>query len=101
MGNTLLVPIMGGIGAAISTGLSYIVFFAMRTFLSNRYVPMKWDVGKFSIIVLLFLAYAWYNTFHSFGAVTVLGYVMILAIIVCNYQDIIRDGYHLLKKQFS
>lgn len=101
MGNTLLVPIMGGIGAAISTGLSYIVFFAMRTFLSNMYFPMKWDVGKFSIIVLLFLAYAWYNTFHSFGAVTVLGYVMILAIIVCNYQDIIRDGYHLLKKQFS
>ena len=101
MGNTLLVPIMGGIGAAISTGLSYIVFFAMRTFLSNRYFPMKWDVGKFSIIVLLFLAYAWYNTFHSFGAVTVLGYVMILAIIVCNYQDILRDGYHLLKKQFS
>ena len=101
VGNTLLVPIMGGIGAAISTGLSYIVFFAMRTILSNRYFPMKWGVGKFSLITLLFLAYAWYNTFHSFGAVTVLGYVVILAIIVCNYRDIIRDGCHLLKKQFS
>ena len=101
MGNTLLVPSMGGIGAAISTGLSYIVFFAVRTFLSNKYFPMKWGVGKFSIIVLLFLAYAWYNTFHSFGAVTVLGYVIIFAIIICNYRDVIGDGYHLLKKQFS
>lgn len=101
MGNTILVPIMGGVGAAISTGLSYIVFFAMRTFLSNRYFSIKWGVGKFSIITLLFVAYAWYNTFHSFGAVTVLGYVMILVIIVCNYRDIIRDGCHLLKKQFS
>lgn len=99
MGNTLLVPIMGGIGAAISTGLSYIVFFAMRTILSNRYFPMKWGVGKFSIITLLFLVYAWYNTFRNFGMVTVLGYVVILVIISCNYRDVIRDGFHLLKKQ--
>ena len=101
MGNTLLVPIMGGVGAAISTGLSYIVFFAMRTILSNRYFPMKCGVGKFSLITLLFLVYAWYNTFWSFGMVKVLGYVVILVIMVCNYRDVIRDGFHLLKKQFS
>lgn len=101
VGNTLLVPIMGGVGAAISTGLSYIVFFAVRTILSNRYFPMKWGMGKFSLITLLFLAYAWYNTFHSFGMITVLGYVVILAIMVCNYQDVIRGGFHLLKKRFS
>lgn len=100
-GNTLLVPIMGGVGAAISTGLSYIVFFAMRTILSSRYFPMKWGMGKFSLITLLFLAYAWYNTFHSFGIVTVLGYVTLFAIIAFNYQDVIRDGFHLLKKRFS
>lgn len=101
VGNTLLVPIIGGVGAAISTGLSYIVFFAVRTILSNRYFPMKWGMGKFSLITLLFLAYAWYNTFHSFGMITVLGYVVILAIMVCNYQDVIRGGFHLLKKRFS
>lgn len=101
VGNTLLVPIMGGVGAAISTGLSYIVFFAVRTILSNRYFPMKWGMGKFSLITLLFLAYAWYNTFHSFGMITVLGYVVILVIMVCNYRDVIRDGFHLLKKQLS
>lgn len=101
VGNTLLVPIMGGVGAAISTGLSYIVFFAVRTILSNRYFPMKWGMGKFSLITLLFLAYAWYNTFHSFGMITVLGYVVILVIMVCNYQDVIRGGFHLLKKRFS
>ena len=99
--NTLLVPIIGGVGAAISTGLSYIVFFAMRTILSNKYFPMKWGMGKFSLITLLFLAYAWYNTFHSFGMVTVLGYVTIFAIMVFNYRDVIRDGFRLLKKRFS
>lgn len=62
---------------------------------------MKWGMGKFSLITLLFLAYAWYNTFHSFGMITVLGYVVILVIMVCNYLDVIRDGFHLLKKQLS
>ena len=92
---------MRQIDVPVTFVLSYIVFFAMRTILSNQYFPMKWDMGKFSLITLLFLAYAGYNTFHSFGMVTVLGYVTIFAIIVFNYQDVIRDGFHLLKKQFS
>ena len=61
---------------------------------------MKWGGGKFSLITLLFLVYAWYNTFHGFGMVTVLGFVGILVIMVCNYRDVIRDGFHLMKKQF-
>ena len=96
-GNTLLVPLLGGVGAAISTGLSYIVFFAMRTILSNRYFPMKWGMGKFSVITLLFLAYAMYNTFCGFGIVTVLGYAVVLALLVLVYRDVVRDGWRLMK----
>lgn len=99
-GNMLLVPVFGGIGAAISTGLSYIVFFAMRTILSNRYFPMKWGLGKFFAITVLFLVYALYNTFRDFGIVTVLGYVSILAVLIVTYQDVIKDGLHLLKRHF-
>lgn len=99
-GNTLLVPVFGGVGAAISTGLSYIVFFAMRTILSNRYFPMKWGLGKFFAITVLFLGYALYNTFRGFGIVTVLGYVVIFVALILSYRDVIRDGLHLLKKHF-
>lgn len=101
VGNTLLVPVYGGVGAAISTGLSYIVFFAMRTILSNRYFPMKWGMGKFFVITMLFLGYALYNTFCAFGIVTILGYAAILAVLIVVYRDVIQDGLHLLKKQFS
>lgn len=97
-GNTLLVPIYGGIGAAISTGLSYIVFFAMRTILSNRYFPMKWGLGSFFAITVLFLGYALYNTFCSFGIVTVLGYVVIFVMLIIIYRDVIRDGWQLINK---
>lgn len=37
LGNSILVPMYGCQGAAVSTGISYIVFFIMRTFLSNKY----------------------------------------------------------------
>ena len=98
-GNTLLVPVYGGVGAAISTGLAYIVFFAMRTILSNRYFPMKWGMGKFYVLTVLFLGYALYNTFNSFGLVTALGYAAILAVLIVVYRDVVQDGWYLIKKQ--
>lgn len=96
-GNTLLVPVYGGIGAAISTGLSYIVFFVMRTVLSKRYFPMNWGMGKFSAITILFLGYALYNTFYGFGIMTVLGYAVIFAVLIFLYRDVIREGCKLAK----
>lgn len=98
-GNTLLVPVYGGVGAAISTGLSYIVFFAMRTVLSNRYFPMKWGLGHFGVNMMLFLMFALYNTFCHFGFFTILGYVVVLTVLIVTYWDVIQDGLHLLKKQ--
>ena len=100
-GNTLLVPYYGGVGAAVSTGLSYIVFFVMRTILSNRYFPVKWGMGKFSVVTLLFLGYAVYNTFRAFDIITVLGYLVILAVLLVVYRDVVRDGWYLLKKHLS
>lgn len=97
-GNSLLVPVYGGVGAAISTGLSYIVFFAMRTILSNRYFPMKWGMGHFGVNMMLFLMFALYNTFCHFGIFTILGYVVILTVLIVTYRDVIQDGLHLLKK---
>lgn len=97
-GNSLLVPVYGGIGASISTGLSYIVFFAMRTILSNRHFPVKWGFGHFSINMMLFLEFALYNTFCHFGIFTILGYVVNLMVLIVTYQDVIQDGVHLLKR---
>lgn len=97
VGNTLLVPIYGGVGASISTGFSYIVFFAIRTILSNRYFPMKWGMGKFFVITLMFLAYALYNTFNKFGIMTVLGYFALFAVLLYFYRDVVQDGWRLGK----
>lgn len=97
-GNELLVPIYGGIGAAISTGLSYIVFFGMRTVISNHYFPIRWRMPQFCAVTALFLLYALYNTFCPFGLITVMGYVGILAVLCIVYRDVLAEGWRLLKK---
>lgn len=98
--NALLVPVYGGVGAAISAGLSYIVFFVMRTVLSNRYFPTKWKLGEFFTVTVLYSAYALYNTFCPFGVVTVLGYIVIVAVLFLIYRDVITEGWQQVKKLF-
>lgn len=56
-GNYLLVPKYGAMGASISTGISYIVFFWMRTLISRR-LWFNFPIGIYikDIILLLILS---------------------------------------------
>lgn len=97
VGNFLLVPIYGGIGAAIATGLSYIVLFAMRTILSNHFFPTKWCLGRFFVLTVLYIAYATYNTFFSFGIGAILGGVVIITVLFLAYRNIIVEGWRHIR----
>lgn len=66
IGNWLLTPIMGPQGAALSTGVSYIVFFALRTALSNRVFYVKYRLPRFAVAVAALMAFAVYGSNHSF-----------------------------------
>ncbi|MGG1397343.1 oligosaccharide flippase family protein [Bacillus salipaludis] len=60
IGNWLLVPHYGGLGASISTGVSYILFFSLRTFISLKYYKVKYGLKKVYIsttVLLLFSSY--------------------------------------------
>ena len=50
--NLLLIPKLGGVGAAIATGLSYIVFFCARTVISRR-LWIRFPVGQFAVYLVL------------------------------------------------
>ena len=58
IGNYFLIKSFGAKGAAISTGLSYIVFFIARTVLANKVYKINFALGRFfvSIVVVYFLA---------------------------------------------
>ena len=97
IGNTLLVPSMGCQGAAISTGLSYIVFFSLRTIMSNKYYYTDFKLKKFYILTGATCLYAWYATFHRFDIVLLLGYLACITLLILLYNTTIQWGISYLK----
>ena len=61
-GNLLLVPRLGGVGAAIATAFTYIVYFGIGTCLSEKLYPAGYDHRKFGIALTVYTAYAAYAT---------------------------------------
>lgn len=96
VGNNMLVPILKCQGAAISTGLSYIVFFSLRTYLSNKYFYVDFKLKKFYLLTFVVSLYALYNTFVVFNIGSVLGYIVCFFLIVALYKDTICWGIKYL-----
>lgn len=101
MGNALLVPILGGKGAAISTGISYIVFFICRTSFSNKYYYVNYNLWKIALLIIVAIGYAYYNTFFPFGVMSVVGYVICIVVLLVLYWKGIKEGIEIGKRQVS
>lgn len=61
LGNWLLVPEHGAIGASISTAISFIIFFALRTWISKRYYSIKYPMIKIYLMIIVIFVYASYS----------------------------------------
>ncbi len=64
-GNLLLVPRYKGVGAALATALTYIVYFAIGTFFANRCYPVNYNFRNLIISLAAYIAYAFYATFSD------------------------------------
>lgn len=87
IGNSVLVPFVGPKGAAISTGLSYIVFFIMRTVIGSKYYKVNYNLGKFAVITVFLIGFAVVNTFSRFGIWTIASYLTCIGCLVVLYRD--------------
>ena len=91
IGNVILVPIMAGKGAAISTGISYIVFFTLRTFLARKQYYVDYKLVRIFIFTALTLLYALINTFFEFGTITILGFIICVLCLYLFYRNEIKS----------
>lgn len=102
VGNWILTPLMGPRGAAISTGISYIVFFALRTGLSNKVFYVDYHLKKFSVVILALFAYSWYGSTHSFSLIQVAAFVAIIVVMCILYRQYLAEavsyGKELIEK---
>lgn len=91
IGNLLLVPTFGCKGAAISTGISYIIFFTTKTIISNKYYYINHNLTNFYIITFLTILYAFFNTFNTFSILCILFYIVLISILIILYIDTFKE----------
>ncbi|WP_461614112.1 oligosaccharide flippase family protein [Clostridium sp. Marseille-QA1073] len=100
IGNIILVPIYGGKGAAISTGLSNIIFFIMRTFISLKHFKVNYHLKKFSIMTLAFSSYILYATFNKANMTYIFIGIGELLLLYFLYKDYINRGVLAFNKSY-
>ncbi|WP_255993626.1 lipopolysaccharide biosynthesis protein [Clostridium perfringens] len=100
VGNLILVPSLGAKGAAISTGLSYIVFFTARTVISKRLYYVDYNLKMFYISTVLVTVLAIYASFNTSMLILVLLGIVILLIVCLIYREVIVLALHYIDDKF-
>ena len=100
-GNILLIPIFGRVGAAISTGISYILFFTLRTFFSLKYFKVNYHLKRIYILIIITFIFAIYSTFVPLSYIHFIYYVLELLAIFVLYKNNFKDFKMILKEKFK
>ena len=105
IGNTLLVPRYKGIGAALATAVTYIVYFAIGTYFSKKCYPVKYRIGMFSVSLIMYVVYAAYATVTKDQIVSAaVGTVFLIVNCIINRKTLTglwKYGMEALKKLFD
>ena len=89
LGNTLLVPTFKGIGAAMATAATYIVYFVMGTYFANKCYRVEYKFGRFVIGLVAYICYGAYATFTSKELYSVLlGLCLIIGLMILNMKTV-------------
>lgn len=94
--NLILIPLWGGRGAAVATGLSYIAFFWGRTLISRKLwepFPLRHFVGNTLILLVNCAA----HTFLSGPAPYLISGASLVLLAIANIPNI-KDAWKLLQK---
>ena len=92
IGNLLLVPKYGATGAAISTGLAYVVFFITRTYYSRKFYNVKFYMTRFWISIALVYILAAYSSLYKFDYIILLLTIFSTIAVIFLYREIIMKS---------
>ncbi|MBS5938019.1 oligosaccharide flippase family protein [Clostridium sp.] len=101
IGNLILVPRLGATGAAISTGLAYVVFFIFRTYFANKFYKINFKFFKFGICVVFVYLLAAYSSKYKFNLTILILTIINICVILFAYKNIVFDMIKLIKVKFK
>lgn len=99
--NFILVPQMGAVGAAIATGMTYIVFFVLRTIISQKLYYIDFKLSKFYILTTITFFLVVYATFKPVDIITIIISIIILGLIVYFYKSTLNEYYTKIKTKLE
>lgn len=89
LGNWILVPKFGAVGASISTAFSFIVFFSLRTHISEMYFKVAYPLAKIYFMILVLSLYAFCSLFiTSLWLNIIVGLISLVTLIMLFVNDI-------------
>ncbi len=89
LGNYLLVPRFGGTGAALTTGISYIIYFSLGSFFSEKIYPVGYDYLRTGLEGALVVVLAFLSSFFKEGMVSyIFGCALIPVILVIERKSV-------------
>ena len=97
LGNIILIPKIGAKGAAISTGISYIVLFIMRTLISKKMYSVKYKLNNCFINIMMLLILSLYATFGKNIILLILLGSVIMLINLYLHRNLIYSIFNLIK----
>ena len=102
VGNSILVPMYKGVGAALATGITYIVYFAIGTYFAGKCYPVKYDLKRLVITMIMYLAYASFATLTGNQLISALvGAIVFIINLLINLKTVkslITLGLSMIKK---
>lgn len=97
IGNILLIPVMGVNGAALSTALSYAAVFLVRVVHTRRYIPLQWNVLRFTLNLAVVCLQSWIMLRE--GPLWILWETLLLLLVVLvNLKTLLRSVKKVLGK---
>ena len=89
IGNIILVPKFNAVGAAISTGIAYILFFILRTNIAKKLINYNFNLKRVYILSILLFLYALFLSFYSnILYSTLIGMLLLLILIILYINEI-------------
>lgn len=101
VGNYFLVPILGAKGAGIATGLSYVVFFYLRTIISKKYYKVNYHILRFTWTAIMVYTLGIYASFHRLDGITVAGALLVSSALLFMYRAFLMDAWKSFNKYLA
>ncbi len=90
-GNLLLIPKLGAVGAAISTGLSMIVMNSIKNFAAEKVMPIGYDFKRSYFSLLLLIIVLIVNSFYKLNFITIVVGLFAFLIVTYLYREITSE----------